>query len=98
MATETADGMSSHRRGVTVTAVACLTGVAAGLLSSTLVDSPTATLGIAPLVGALVVNLGLIRVLGVDVDEFSGKDQLYTGFMTFCLWFITWGILLTSSA
>lgn len=94
--TETADRRQAHRRGVTVTTVACLTGVAAGLVTSALASSATDTTGLVVVVGAFLLNLGVIRIFGVDVDEFSAKDHLYTAFMTFSLWFVTWGILLTS--
>ncbi len=100
MATETLDDRASHVRGVTVTAVAALAGIAAALASSAattatqLSATDTRVLG---LVGAFVlVQLPLLRLLGVDVDDFSTKDYLYVAFMTFSMWFVTWGIMLTS--
>jgi len=102
--TETADKRAAHRRGVTVTTVACLTGVAAGLVSNVLtgggsapVAAATETIGLVPLVAAFALNLGVVQVVGVDVSDFSTKDHLYTAFMTFALWFITWGLLLTAA-
>ncbi|MGB9986745.1 hypothetical protein [Salarchaeum japonicum] len=97
MSTETASRMDAHRRGVTVTTVACLAGVAAGVLSSVLATGATDTTGLGLAIVAMLVNLGVLRVVGVNVSEFGAKDHLYTGFMTFALWFITWGILLTES-
>jgi len=103
--TETADKRAAHRRGVTVTTVACLTGVAAGLVSNVLtgggadpITAATNTVAVAPLVAAFALNLGVVQVLGVDVGDFSTKDHLYTAFMTFALWFITWGLLLSAAA
>jgi len=89
--------MDAHRRGVTVTTVTCLTGVAAGLLSNVLASGPKDSTGFGLAIVAMVANLGVLYVLGLDVNDFSAKDYLYTAFMTFSLWFITWGILLTES-
>ncbi|GAD53531.1 hypothetical protein MBEHAL_2291 [Halarchaeum acidiphilum MH1-52-1] len=94
--TETLDKQAAHRRGVTVTTVACLTGVAAGLVSNVVASGATDRIGVAPLVAALVLNLGIVRILGVDVEGFSTKDHLYTAFMSFALWFVTWGLLLSA--
>ncbi|GAA0295588.1 hypothetical protein [Halarchaeum salinum] len=94
--TETLDKQAAHRRGVTVTTVACLTGVAAGVGSHAVASGATDRLGVALLVAAVALNLGVVRVLGVDVQDFSAKDHLYTAFMTFALWFVTWGVLLSA--
>ncbi|GGN06144.1 EMC6-like membrane protein [Halarchaeum nitratireducens] len=94
--TETLDKQAAHRRGVTVTTVACLTGVAAGLGAHVVASGATDRLGVALLVAAAALNLGIVRVLGVDVEGFSAKDHLYTAFMTFALWFVTWGVLLSA--
>lgn len=95
--TETVEKRAAHRRGVTVTTVACLTGVGAGLAADVVASGATDKLGVVPLVAAVLVNLGVIQVLGVDVEDFSGKDHLYTAFMSFALWFITWGLLLSTA-
>ena len=94
---ETVDRKAAHRRGVTVTTVACLTGVAAGLLANMIATGATDQAGELPLLAAIVVNLGVLHVLGVDVGDFSSKDHLYTAFMSFALWFITWGLLLSTA-
>ena len=100
MATETASGLSDHVRGVTVTTVACLAGIAGALVSATVlgVDAATATSNMPFLVllAFLFVQYPLLKLVGVDVEEFGLKDNLYVGFMTFTLWFITYGILLSS--
>jgi len=89
---------ASHLRGVTVTAVATLAGVAAAFVSAAVLGmEATDTLGLA-IVGALVVaQYPVLKALGIDVGDFSTKDHLYVGFMTFSLWFVTWTILLTNS-
>lgn len=102
MATETESGdelgpKARHRRSITVTTVASLAGVAAGVLSDVAAAGPTDRLGLTVLAGAAAVAFGAVHVAGVDVSEFSKKDVAYVVFMTFALWFITWTILLTSA-
>ena len=98
MATETAERRAAHRRGVKVTTTATLLGVVAGLVSSAMATGPSDRVGVAVVVGAIIASLGVMRVLGVDVEEFSTKDHLYVAFMTISLWFITWTILLSTGA
>ncbi|USZ69315.1 hypothetical protein NGM10_06145 [Halorussus salilacus] len=98
MATEQAsERRASHMRGVTVTAVSTLAGVAAALVSAAVLGTAaTDTLALAIVGGAVFAQLPLLRVLGIDVEDFSTKDHLYVLFMTFSLWFVTWTILLTN--
>ncbi|WP_435127157.1 hypothetical protein [Halobaculum sp. D14] len=101
MATETASGLSDHARGVTVTTVACLAGIAAALVSATVfgigADAAANRLNLGVLAGALLVELPVLKLIGVDVEEFGMKDNLYVAFMTFALWFISYAVLLSSS-
>ncbi|SFR35094.1 EMC6-like membrane protein [Halogeometricum limi] len=104
MATETQTGLSGHLRGVTVTTLACLAGIGAALASGALVGLGSGPVGDAAtnqqtlfVLGAfLLAQFPVLRVLGVDVSDFGAKDYLYVGFMTFTLWYISYGILLTS--
>lgn len=96
MATETGNGLSPHLRGVTVTTLATVLGMLAGVGATLVASGPEDTIGLLFFGAAFVVQLPLLRVLGVDISDFSTKDYLYIGFMTFVLWFITWGILLTT--
>ncbi|MFC7044478.1 hypothetical protein ACFQH6_02810 [Halobacteriaceae archaeon GCM10025711] len=97
MATETVDRRAAHRRGILVTTVASLTGIAAGLATSAVVGTDaTSRMGLLVMAGFALAGMGVMQVLGVDVQEFSTKDHLYVVFMNFALWFITWGVLLTS--
>ncbi len=100
MATQTQTGLSGHARGVTVTTVACLAGVVAALLSGMVVGTDPAAaknqLSLGILVGFVAVQFPLLSVVGVDVEGFGAKDYLYVVFMTFTLWFITFGIILTT--
>ena len=102
MATETEseplDRRAAHVRSLVVTTIACLGGLAAGVASAAVTSGATDRLGVVVLAGVAVVELGLMRLFGVDVDDFSAKDYLYVLFMTVALWFISWGILLTSGA
>ncbi|MFB6110747.1 MAG: hypothetical protein ABEJ60_07745 [Halodesulfurarchaeum sp.] len=95
MATET-DGLTGHTRAVAVTTVTALSGVAAGVGSAALASSATDQLGLAVMIGALIVNLGVLRVIGIDVSEFGTKDHLFNAFMTFSLWYVTWGVFLST--
>ncbi len=47
---------------------------------------------------AIAAQFPILRVIGIDTDDLSTKDVLYIGFMTFSLWFVSWGILLTTGA
>ena len=45
--------------------------------------------------GLIAAQLPILRAIGIDVSEFGAKDYLYVVFMTFVLWFVTFGVLLT---
>lgn len=94
---ETVDEKAAHRRGITVTTVACLTGVAAGITSNVMQAGPTNRIGLVPLAVAIGLNYLILRVFDVDVEGFSTKDHFYTAFMSFALWFVTWGLLLSTA-
>jgi len=102
MATETADGMSSHMRGLTVTTLTAVAGIAAAFGSNALTATSQVPAkdpqGILVLAVAIAAQFPILRVIGIDTDDLSAKDVLYVGFMTFSLWFVSWGILLTTGA
>ena len=106
MATETAEeseeadaeGWDSHLRGLTVSTFASLLGLAAGLGSSALASSPGDRIGLYLAAGAVLVQIPVYSAIGIDVEDFGVKEYLYIAFMTFSMWFITWGILLTTGA
>jgi|AntDeeMetageno50_2_1112565.scaffolds.fasta_scaffold06346_2 hypothetical protein len=98
MSTETVDERAGHRRSLTVVSLTTLSGIAAALVSATLASAATDTIGLYPLAGAIVLQLPLLRLLGIDVEDFGVKDNLYVAFMTFSLWFVAWAILLTTGA
>ena len=101
MATESASGLSDHMRGVTVTTSACLGGILAGLASAVVVGTtPEAAADIqAVLILGIAVfaQFPILKLVGVDIADFGIKDNLFVSFMTFCLWFITYAVLLTSA-
>jgi hypothetical protein len=101
MATESQPGLSKHVRGVTVTTLACLAGVAAAVASGVVagpdpVVAATNQLTVGIVAAFIAVQFPILRVVGVDVSDFGAKDFLYVGFMTFTLWFITFAIILTA--
>lgn len=103
MSTESISDRREHIRSVGVTALSALLGVAAALASATWVGTTAAaaqdTQALAFVFGAILVQYVLINVSGIyDEDEFGTKHYLFVAFMTFALWFVTWGILLTAEA
>jgi hypothetical protein len=97
MATETDEGVSPHIRGVTVTTVATLAGILAGTASAVAASGPNDQLGLSILLVSILVQFPVFYAFGIDPREFGIKDNLYVAFMTFVLWFISWGIFLTAS-
>ncbi|MFB6069109.1 MAG: hypothetical protein ABEJ90_04200 [Halobacterium sp.] len=95
--TETVDPKAAHRRSLTVTTIATLGGVAAAFASEAAISDPASRTGLLVMLAVVAVELGVMRVFGVDVADFSTKDHFYVLFMTFALWFITWGVLLTAN-
>ncbi|WP_232687264.1 hypothetical protein [Halobacterium zhouii] len=93
--TETVDRKASHRRSLKVTTIATLGGVAAALASQAISVPAGSRNSLLVVFALVVVELGLMRAFGVDVGEFSAKDHLYIAFMTFAMWFVAWGVLLT---
>ena len=97
MATETADeGWDDHLRGLTVTSLASVLGIAAGIASTALAAGPNDRLALYLLGTAILVQIPVYAVVGMDTDEFGVKGYLYIGFITFSLWFVSRGILLTA--
>jgi hypothetical protein len=101
MATESASGFSDHMRGVTVTTIACLAGILAALASAVVVGTTPEAAGnlqAVLIMGiAIFVQFPILKLIGVDISEFGIKDNLYVSFMTFCLWFITYAVLLSEA-
>jgi hypothetical protein len=96
MATDTADGMSSHMRGLTVTTLTAIAGIGAAFGSNAVASGATDFTGLLIVAVAVLAQLPILQVLGIDRDDLSGKDIAYIAFMTFSLWFVSYGILLTA--
>ena len=96
MAAETLDERASHIRGLMVTSIATLAGVAGALVTTVLTTGPQDTFGIAVLGAFVLVQFPLLSVAGIDNEGLSAKDYLYIVFMTFSLWYVTWAILLST--
>lgn len=107
MATESMSDRREHLRAVGVTAVTALLGIGTGLLSYVITGEPTMEeaaktaagdqrvymIVVATIVGQLVVH----KTTGLyDADEFGAKHVLFVALLTFCFWFVTFGILLSS--
>ncbi len=95
-------GVNDHVRAVTVTAIATLSGVGAALVSEQLTaglppaDAATSLEPLMVVFAIVALQPALLRVVGLLKDDFGAKDFLYLLFMTFSLWFVSWGVLLTS--
>ncbi|MGZ0747778.1 MULTISPECIES: EMC6-like membrane protein [unclassified Haloparvum] len=94
-------GISEHARGVVVTTIACLGGIAAAIVSAAFVgttpEAASSMTSLAVLTAFILVEIPVMYMAGVDITEFGAKDNLYVAFMTFTLWFISYAVLLSSS-
>lgn len=105
MATESLSDRREHIRSIGVTALAALLGVGAALLSATVTgdlppdEAATDQRAIMIVLAAILIQLPIVKGSGIyDPDELGPKHYLFIAFMTFSLWFVTWGILLTAEA
>jgi len=89
------DGLESYLRSVTVTTLSTLLGIVAGLLAAVVASGPQDLTGVLILGALIAVQFPVLNVLGIDTGDFGTKDQLYVIFMTFALWFVSWGLLMT---
>ncbi|MGA9399957.1 hypothetical protein [Haladaptatus sp.] len=97
MATEKAsEQRASHLRSITITSLASIAGIIAGVASAmvagTTPEAAQDQMGLVIMLAFVVVQLPLLYLIGYELD--GVKDALFVAFMTFSLWFITWGILL----
>lgn len=99
MATDTVNEMSAHMRGLTVTTIAAIAGLAAGVASNAVTGGdPKSQVAIGIVAVTILVQFPILHVLGIEYDSLGTKDKAYIAFMTFSLWFVSWGILLTTTA
>ncbi|MFB6229052.1 MAG: hypothetical protein ABEH88_10930 [Halobacteriales archaeon] len=98
MSTETGEELDSHIQSLIVIAATTLGGIGAGVATNTFAAGPSDQAALVMVGAALAVELVVMQVAGVEVREFSTKDQLYVTFMTFSMWYVTWTILLSTGA
>jgi len=103
MATERIAGFErDHFRAITVTSIAALAGIAAAVVSSVFTAgmdptaAATATEPLYVLAAAIGVQPLLLKAVGLMKDDFGAKDGLFIAFMTFSMWFLTRGVILTT--
>ena len=91
---------SDHTRGVVVTTVACLAGIAAAFASALYLgvsaEAAASTLAVVILGAFVMLQFPVLKLVGIDIGDFGVKDNLYVTFMAFTLWFITYTILLST--
>ena len=88
----------AHIRAVSVTTIASLFGILAGVVSGHLATAPDDSLGVVVFAIAVFVQLPVLRALGIRIEDFGPKDYLFVAFLTFSFWFVTWAIMLTTGA
>ncbi|WP_255170676.1 hypothetical protein [Natrononativus amylolyticus] len=106
MATNTISDRHEHVRSIGVTAFAALLGVGTAFVSSFLTADAASfdaaareTTAYLIVFAVIALEVLVIKNSGLYTeDEFGIKHYLFLTFMTFSLWFVTWGILLTSQA
>lgn len=105
MSTESISDRREHIRSISVTSLAALLGVAAALASVVITgdvgpaEAAEDTRALMIVVGAILAQFILYDFTGIyGDDEFGMKHYLFIALMTFSLWFVTWGILLTAEA
>jgi hypothetical protein len=86
------------------TIVASFMGIITGIVSFVVIP-PAQSTGLTgyTILALLIMLLGVVAQrhvfhLGVDRTVLKKKDWFYQGFMTFAFWFISWTLLLTTSA
>ncbi|KOX96654.1 MULTISPECIES: hypothetical protein [Halorubrum] len=92
-------GLSDHARGVVVTTICSLAGIAAGVVSAVYVGtdpaSAASTTAVFVLGAFVIAQYPIFKAVGVG--DLGIKDNLYVAFLTFTLWFISYTVLLTSA-
>jgi len=91
-------GYSQYARSVIVTTGSTLSGVLVAVLTAVSGADPQSNTILLPVAAAVVIQFPIYRVIGLDVDDFGTKGKVYITLMTFILWFLTWGVLLTTNA
>ncbi|SDJ92963.1 hypothetical protein SAMN05216226_11232 [Halovenus aranensis] len=96
--TDETSAFSDYERSAIVTTGATLGGIVAAFASELYIGDPQSRTALLLVAAAVFVQFPLYRLIGLDVDDFGIKGNLYIALMTFILWFLTWGIILTTGA
>ena len=91
-------GYSQYARSVIVTTVSTLAGVAVAFISALYMENPESSTSLLLVAAAAFIQFPLYKLMGMDVDNFGMKGKIYIVFMTFILWFLTLGLILTTGA
>ncbi len=85
-----------YREGILKTAVASIFGIIAGILSYLATGNTRSRDAFAILILFFMIYIQkfILKQLNVNVEELSGKDWFYIGFITFDLWYVSWVFLL----
>lgn len=83
----------THVEGIKKTLLASMLGIIGGVLSYYV-----ASFGIFIFIVVFYIQRPILPRLQIDVKEYQLKDWLYTAFMTFAFWFVTWTILINPPA
>jgi uncharacterized membrane-anchored protein len=90
------DKQREHMDRIRRTLTASFLGIAAGVIAFFMQDDPTT--GFLLVLIAIIIQRYLFIPLRRGMENLNAKDWIYQGFMTISFWFITWTILLTTSA
>jgi len=91
-----------HIRAIVITSGSTLAGVVAAFVSSVMTaglepaEAATNTSALFVVLAVVALQLPIYQYFFEDFGE--GRDLLYVAVMTFCLWFISWSILLATQA
>jgi hypothetical protein len=84
-----------HLRGIKMSLVPALFGVAAGFLSSPYVLSvPHQSFSFLILALAIYAQKFVFPRWGIESGRFDAKAWFYVGFLTFSYWYISWAIIM----
>ena len=89
---------SQFARSAIVTTGSTLSGMAVAFISALYLSSPESSTSLLLVAAAVFLQFPIYRLIGLDVDDFGMKGNIYIAFMTFILWFVTLGIILTTGA
>ena len=102
---KTARLKKEHVLRIIRTAIALVLGIIAGIVSFYLAGTdifnpaapPNWIIGILVWLVAVVIQKTIFMLIKIDVSKLGKKDWFYQGFMTFCAWFMTWTMLLSTA-